>query len=82
MIGLPGDTIQMKEGELYINDQEVPRKRIEDYLYQEDDGAVIPMQQYIETLPERPRSTGSSKSAMTGRSTTPCNTMFRRATIS
>jgi signal peptidase I len=51
VIGLPGDTIQMKEGELYINNQEVPRKRIEDYLYQEDDGAMIPMRQYIETLP-------------------------------
>jgi signal peptidase I len=51
VIGLPGDTIQMKQGELYINDKEVPRKRIEDYLYQEGDGAVLPMKQYIETLP-------------------------------
>jgi signal peptidase I len=51
VIGLPGDTIQMKEGELYINDKEVPRQRIQDYLYQETDGAVIPMRQYIETLP-------------------------------
>ncbi len=51
VIGLPGDTIQMKEGELYINDKEVTRRRIDDYLYQEPDGAVIPMKQYIETLP-------------------------------
>jgi signal peptidase I len=52
VIGLPGDTIQMKQGELYINDKEVQRRRIEDYLYQEEgDGAVVPMRQYIETLP-------------------------------
>jgi signal peptidase I len=51
VIGLPGDTVQMKDGELYINRKEVPRKRIEDFLYQEGDGAVIPMKQYIETLP-------------------------------
>jgi signal peptidase I len=51
VIGLPGDTIQMKEGRLYINDKEVSRKRIEDYLYQQGDGGVIPMRQYIETLP-------------------------------
>lgn len=51
VIGLPGDDIQMKSGILYINDKAVPRKRIEDYLYQEGDGAVIPMKQYIEILP-------------------------------
>jgi signal peptidase I len=41
----------MKSGILYINNKAAPRKRIEDYLYQEGDGAVIPMKQYIETLP-------------------------------
>lgn len=51
VIGLPGDSIQMKDGILYINDKAVPRRRIGDYLYQEGDGAVIPMKQYIETLP-------------------------------
>jgi signal peptidase I len=51
VIGLPGDTIQMKNGILYINDKAVPRKPIEDYLNQESDGAVIPMKQFIETLP-------------------------------
>ena len=51
VIGLPGDTIQMKQGELFINDKEVPRKPIEDYMYQEGDGVLVPMKQYIETLP-------------------------------
>jgi signal peptidase I len=51
VIGLPGDHIQMKGGNLYINDQLVPRKRIQDYLYQEGNGTVIPLVQYVETLP-------------------------------
>jgi signal peptidase I len=51
VIGLPGDHIQMKNGILNINGQAVPRRRIEDYLYQEGNGAVIPLVQYIETLP-------------------------------
>jgi signal peptidase I len=51
VIGLPGDHIQMKSGNLYINDQLVPRKRIQDYLYQEGNGTVLPLAQYIETLP-------------------------------
>jgi signal peptidase I len=51
VIGLPGDHIQMKNGILFLNGQPVPRRRIEDYLYQEGNGAVIPLAQYIETLP-------------------------------
>jgi signal peptidase I len=51
VIGLPGDHIQMKGGNLYINDQLVQRKRTQDYLYREGNGAVIPLAQYIETLP-------------------------------
>ena len=50
VIGLPGDRIQVREGELYINGKLVPRRRIQDFMYQED-GAVIPLHQYIETLP-------------------------------
>src|SRR5919204_583807 len=51
VIGLPGDHIQMKNGILFINGQPCPRKRIQDYVYHEGNGAVIPLAQYIETLP-------------------------------
>jgi signal peptidase I len=51
VIGLPGDHIQMKSGILNINGQPVPRRRTEDYLYQEGNGSIIPLAQYIETLP-------------------------------
>lgn len=47
VIGLPGDKIQVKEGILYINGEEIPRTRIEDFV--DEDGTRIP--QYIETLP-------------------------------
>jgi signal peptidase I len=51
LIGLPGDHIQMKNGILYINDRPCPRERIQDFLYSEGNGAVLPLAQYIETLP-------------------------------
>ena len=51
VVGLPGDSIQMKAGELYIDGAVVPRKRIADYLYPEGDGTLVPLRQYLETLP-------------------------------
>jgi signal peptidase I len=55
VIGLPGDRIQMKAGNLYINNQLVLRRRIEDYPYKKYGGTVIPLAQYIETLPNGQR---------------------------
>lgn len=51
VIGLPGDRIQVKQGVLYINDQEIPRKRVEDFEERLPDGSVKRMTQYVETLP-------------------------------
>jgi signal peptidase I len=53
IVGLPGDKIQMRNGNLYINEQLVPRRQIEDFLYDEG-GAPILLQQYIEALPRGP----------------------------
>ncbi|HEY0265844.1 MAG TPA: signal peptidase I [Rhizomicrobium sp.] len=50
LIGLPGDTIQMKESRLYINGQLVPRKRVADYV-EKVDGEDHHVPQYEETLP-------------------------------
>ncbi len=47
LIGLPGDTIQVKEGVVFINDKPVPKKKIADYL-DDEDGL---MARYQETLP-------------------------------
>jgi len=51
IVGLPGDRIQMKKGILYINDQPVERKRIEDFEPGVRGLGGPPVAQYIETLP-------------------------------
>jgi signal peptidase I len=52
VIGLPGDRIQVKGGLVYINDQPVERKKIDDFNYITPDhpeGQLVT--QYLETLP-------------------------------
>jgi signal peptidase I len=50
LIGLPGDRIQMRDGVLYINDQAVPKERIEDYI-EDVGGQTREVPRYRETLP-------------------------------
>lgn len=52
VIGLPGDKIQVKGGELYINGKKVKRERVEDFTDDEDAGFVLRIKRYVETLPE------------------------------
>ena len=52
LIGMPGDTIQMRQGRLYINGERVEREAVG---YVEDDNnpdlTMRPLMEYIETLP-------------------------------
>jgi signal peptidase I len=50
IVGLPGDHIQVKEGQLYINGTEVPREPAGDYTA-DDDGIHMVLRRYLETLP-------------------------------
>ncbi len=50
IVGLPGDTVQMRDGVLYMNGEPVPRQPTEDYLLRSE-GSTITMRQYVETLP-------------------------------
>ena len=53
IVGLPGDRIQMKQGQLYLNDTAVGRERIADYAGDDacGSGASGPVKRWRETLP-------------------------------
>jgi signal peptidase I len=50
--GLPGDTIRMHRGRLFINDVLVPRENIDNFLYRQHLGSVTGVDVFKETLPD------------------------------
>ena len=52
VIGLPGDTIQMRQGRLYINDKLVPRDPIKKFHTEDFYGRESDVDTYTETLPD------------------------------
>ena len=50
IVGLPGDTIQLKDSVLYVNGEPIQRLRVEDAIYTES-GVVRRAARYLETLP-------------------------------
>lgn len=57
VVGLPGDTIQVKGGVLYLNGKALPRRRTSDFEEAESDGNVRRYVRYIETIPRDNNST-------------------------
>jgi signal peptidase I len=53
VIGLPGDRIQMRDGQLLINGQVVPRQSMGNYVA-DDDGNQVEGTEYHEFLPDGP----------------------------
>lgn len=51
VIGLPGDRIEMRHGVLFINEREVPRMRVDDFIENDSFGNVRRVPRYKETLP-------------------------------
>ena len=51
VIGLPGDTIQMQQGRLFINGKIVPRRFVREVQYTSYEGYNIRAKEYDETLP-------------------------------
>jgi signal peptidase I len=49
VIGLPGDRIQVQDGQVFINDQPVKRERIDDFVDNEENGTHV--KRWRETLP-------------------------------
>lgn len=54
VIGLPGDTIEMREGRLYINGQKVERTYQRTYSYREYRGRPVQVREYTEFLAGAP----------------------------
>lgn len=51
IIGMPGDTVQVRDGRLYLNGEIVEREPIEPFVVRDRFGNVRRIAQYIETLP-------------------------------
>lgn len=51
VIGLPGDTLQVQDGRLFINGEMVERERVDDFVYRNPYGSQIRVSQFMETLP-------------------------------
>lgn len=57
VVGMPGDTLQMINGRLYINDEIVPREAIGMKEYPKENGMTEKVMEYIETLPSGTKHT-------------------------
>ena len=51
IVGLPGDRVQVREGRLYLNDKQVVRRRVADFIEIDELGRVHRTAQFEETLP-------------------------------
>lgn len=51
LIGLPGDRIQVRGGQIFINGQPVPREELPPATVETPYGAAIEVQRFLETLP-------------------------------
>lgn len=51
VVGLPGDTIQVRDGILHINGEAVARRQVENFRDEDRFGRPADVKQYIETLP-------------------------------
>ncbi|MGF1650129.1 MAG: signal peptidase I [Hyphomicrobiaceae bacterium] len=51
VVGLPGDTVQMRDGVLFINGEAVPKERDGYFETRDDDGRLVRIPKYRETLP-------------------------------
>ena len=51
IVGLPGDRVQMKGGELFVNGTQVPRTDLGDYVASDENGTRMQGRRYQESLP-------------------------------
>lgn len=51
VIGLPGDTVQVKDGVVYLNEEAIKREKVDDFTGTYNQGRDISIPRYRETLP-------------------------------
>ena len=51
VIALPGETVMVRRGRLFINDTVVPRELVQEVMLDKASGATLPVIEYIEMLP-------------------------------
>lgn len=51
VIGLPGDHVQVKQGQLYVNGEQVQREAVGDYEAADENGTRVLTKEYVESLP-------------------------------
>ncbi|PCJ99519.1 MAG: signal peptidase I [Zetaproteobacteria bacterium] len=51
VVALPGETVMVRRGRLFINDELVPRELVGEIMLEKASGATLPALEYIETLP-------------------------------
>ncbi len=51
IVGLPGDTVQLKQGILHINGKPVKREKVDDFVVRDSLGNYIRTPRFLETLP-------------------------------
>lgn len=51
VIALPGETVMVRRGRLFINDTIVPRELVQEVMLDKASGATLPVIEYIEMLP-------------------------------
>ena len=52
VIGMPGDTVQVRKGRLYLNGEEVPREAVGLKKFDDEYLGEVTMMEYIQTLPD------------------------------
>lgn len=52
VMGLPGDRLQVKDGIVYVNEQPLPRRYIDEFSDDENPNNIVTIPRFFETLPE------------------------------
>jgi|TARA_R110000803_G_scaffold107516_8_gene175657 signal peptidase I len=56
VIGMPGDSVRIAQGRVYLNGKRLPRRQVQDFALNRTTAPPIKVPQYLETEPDGPTS--------------------------